>query len=42
MWRANYPGIFGQAVPPDLSGNDIDRFDPKTRSHKQAVDTWAA
>jgi streptogramin lyase len=35
VWRANYPGIFGQAPLPDLSGNYIDRFDPKTQSYKR-------
>jgi streptogramin lyase len=35
IWRANYPGIFGQAPLPDLSGNYIDKFDPKTRTYKR-------
>jgi len=35
IWRANYPGIFGQAPLPDLTGNYIDRFDPKTRTYKR-------
>jgi streptogramin lyase len=35
VWRANYPGIFGQAPLPDLSGNYIDKFDPKTRTYKR-------
>lgn len=35
IWRANYPGIFGQAPLPDLSGNRIDMFDPKTNVYKQ-------
>jgi streptogramin lyase len=33
VWRANYPGIFGQAPLPDLSGNYIDKFDPKTKTY---------
>ena len=35
VWRANYPGIFGQAPLPELSGNYIDRFDPKTKTYKR-------
>jgi hypothetical protein len=35
IWRANYPGIFGQEPLPDLSGNYIDRFDPKTKTYKR-------
>jgi streptogramin lyase len=35
IWRANYPGIFGQAPLPDLSGNYIDRFDPEQRTYKR-------
>jgi streptogramin lyase len=35
VWRANYPGIFGQAPLPDLSGNYIDKFDPKTKTYKR-------
>jgi hypothetical protein len=35
VWRANYPGIFGQEPLPDLSGNYIDKFDPKTRTYER-------
>lgn len=35
VWRANYPGIFGQAPLPELTGNYIDRFDPKTKTYKR-------
>jgi streptogramin lyase len=35
VWRANYPGIFGQAPLPDLTGNYIDKFDPKTKAYKR-------
>jgi streptogramin lyase len=35
IWRANYPGIFGQEPLPDLSGNYIDKFDPKNRTYKR-------
>jgi streptogramin lyase len=35
VWRANYPGIFGQAPLPQLTGNYIDKFDPKTRTYKR-------
>lgn len=35
IWRANYPGIFGQAPLPDLTGNRIDMFDPKTNTYRQ-------
>jgi len=35
IWRANYPGIFGQAPLPDLTGNRIDKFDPKTKTFTQ-------
>jgi streptogramin lyase len=35
VWRANYPGIFGQEPLPDLSGNYIDKFDPKTKTYKR-------
>ncbi len=35
VWRANYPGIFGQAPLPDLTGNYIDKFDPKTKTYKR-------
>jgi streptogramin lyase len=35
VWRANYPGIFGQAPLPDLSGNYIDKFDPQTKIYKR-------
>jgi len=35
IWRANYPGIFGQAPLPDQTGNRIDMFDPKTKAFKQ-------
>ncbi|MBM3771002.1 MAG: hypothetical protein FJW27_06885 [Acidimicrobiia bacterium] len=35
IWRANYPGIFGQAPLPELSGNRIDMFDPKTGRYEQ-------
>lgn len=35
IWRANYPGIFGQEPLPDLSGNYIDKFDPKTKTYKR-------
>jgi len=35
IWRANYPGIFGQAPLPELTGNYVDKFDPKTRTYKR-------
>jgi hypothetical protein len=35
IWRANYPGIFGQEPLPDLSGNYIDKFDPQNRTYKR-------
>ena len=35
VWRANYPGIFGQAPLPELTGNYIDRFDPTTKTYKR-------
>jgi streptogramin lyase len=37
IWRANYPGIFGQAPLPDLTGNYIDKFDPKTQTYKRYI-----
>ena len=35
VWRAGYPGIFGQPPLPDLVGNRIDMFDPATKAFKQ-------
>jgi len=35
VWRANYPGIFGQAPLPELTGNYIDKFGPKTKAYKR-------
>ena len=35
IWRANYPGIFGQAPLPELTGNYIDKFDPKTKTYQR-------
>ena len=37
VWRAGYPGIFGQPPLPNLVGNRIDMFDPKTQDYKQYV-----
>ena len=37
IWRAGYPGIFGQPPLPNLVGNRIDMFDPKTEAYKQYV-----
>ena len=37
IWRAGYPGIFGQPPLPNLIGNRIDMFDPKTQDYKQYV-----
>ena len=37
IWRAGYPGIFGQPPLPNLVGNRIDMFDPKTQNYKQYV-----
>ncbi len=37
IWRAGYPGIFGQPPLPNLVGNRIDMFDPKTQDYKQYV-----
>ena len=37
IWRAGYPGIFGQPPLPDLIGNRIDMFDPQTRAYEQYV-----
>ena len=37
IWRAGYPGIFGQPPLPNLVGNRIDMFDPKTQAYTQYV-----
>ena len=37
IWRAGYPGIFGQPPLPNLVGNRIDMFDPKTQEYKQYI-----
>ena len=37
IWRAGYPGIFGQPPLPDLIGNRIDMFDPQTKAYEQYV-----
>ena len=37
IWRAGYPGIFGQPPLPELAGNRIDMFDPETLEYKQYV-----
>ena len=37
IWRAGYPGIFGQPPLPNLIGNRIDMFDPKTQAYTQYV-----
>ncbi|MEO2199165.1 MAG: hypothetical protein ABGY72_24185 [bacterium] len=37
IWRAGYPGIFGQPPLPNLVGNRIDMFDPKTKTYEQYV-----
>ena len=37
IWRAGYPGIFGQPPLPNLVGNRIDMFDPKTQAYEQYV-----
>ncbi len=37
IWRAGYPGIFGQPPLPNLVGNRIDMFDPKTGAYEQYV-----
>ena len=37
IWRAGYPGIFGQPPLPNLIGNRIDVFDPRTQAYEQYV-----